>query len=302
MQVSKDGYEERTLTLNSSINAGWAFFDVVFGLIPIAVDAVTSNWETFERSLNFRLVRISNVAVPAVATSGAVPPDEVAVATVDVAPPFDPNEPRSGVLRILNRELVAFPLDGGTIRAKIRIRWNVKNVELGFGEGLHVGDEPFGSFPKDRIVLLEGSDAYVQTTRGRVVHIHVASLDHEAVELEWADQSRGKVPTDAVVIDQPAPVDSTGPLGGMLYLQDDEPVEFPVDGGVLLVKTHHKEVELRLSEGLHVGYERAGPFSTNRITLAVGSDAYVLTRRSRLVYVRCTSLEAGEAVIEWMRK
>jgi hypothetical protein len=281
LQVSKAGYEGRSATLESSVGGGWVLADLLLvGLIALGVDFATKDWGSFEHSLDFRLVKVAT-GLPAVASYQPAPADST--------------QPRAGMLRMLDRELVAVPVDGGIIRAKLKISWHVKDVELSFGRGLRVGKEPLGPFDDDLIQMHKGSQAYVLTARGRVVHIRVASVDLETVELEWVDESRESIPTEAVVpaaaIDVPVLADSTAALGGMLQLRDDEPVEFPVDGGMLLVKIHRNSAELRVGDGMHVGYKFAGPFSADRIPVSPGSDAYILTRAGRVVHVRITSVE-----------
>jgi len=285
LRVATAGYEEHVLTLDSSVGGGWVVLDLLAGgLVALTVDLVTKNWESFEHSISVSLRQSSSEIVPAAAA-----PDSAA------------QEPVAGTLRILDRELVAFPRGEGTIHAKIQIAWHTRDVQLDFGDGLHVGLEPLGPFPKDRILLHDGSKAYVLTPRGRVVSIRVATLDYEAVEIDWIDQSfTGLTAAPAVAIDEP---DSTAPQSGALLLKTGEPVEFPVDGGMLLARIHHdKEVELSFGEGLYVGHEPTGPFSSNRITLKPGADAHVLTRRGRVVHIWCTGLPYGEAAIEWKRK
>jgi len=295
LQVSKAGYEERTLSLDSSIKFGWIVLDVLCaGLIGVVVDGATSNWESFEHSLSLHLVNLGQEAVPVVAVPA-------------------PAAPASGVLLMVDRQLSAFPGGTGTVYAKIKIGWHVKEVDLSFGDGLHVGSNALGPYQKDRIVLHKGSEAHVQAPDGRVVHLRVKSLDPESVEIAWIDRSgeakpQEAIPAGMVSVASPAPaatpvrVDTTAALGGMLQLRDDRPVEFPVDGGVISAKIHRDDIELRLGDGLHVGYTAGGPFSADRITLVPGMDAYVLTRANRVVHVRCSSLEAGEAMLDWRRK
>jgi hypothetical protein len=39
-----DGYENKTILINNSVGADWIILDVLFGLIPIIVDAATGDW------------------------------------------------------------------------------------------------------------------------------------------------------------------------------------------------------------------------------------------------------------------
>lgn len=46
-----DGYMSRTVILNSSIMAGFLILDVLFGVIPVIVDAATGNWLSLDQSV-----------------------------------------------------------------------------------------------------------------------------------------------------------------------------------------------------------------------------------------------------------
>jgi len=48
IEFVKDGYEKKTYVLNSSVGAGWIVLDVLFGLIPVVVDASTGAWYEFD--------------------------------------------------------------------------------------------------------------------------------------------------------------------------------------------------------------------------------------------------------------
>jgi hypothetical protein len=49
IEFRKDGYENKTVMLNNSVGAGWIVLDVVFGLVPIIVDAATGNWYSLDQ-------------------------------------------------------------------------------------------------------------------------------------------------------------------------------------------------------------------------------------------------------------
>lgn len=44
IEFKKEGYETKTVVLNNSVGAGWIVLDVLFGVVPIIVDAATGNW------------------------------------------------------------------------------------------------------------------------------------------------------------------------------------------------------------------------------------------------------------------
>ena len=44
IEFREEGYQSKTVFLNKGIGAGWIVLDVVFGLIPVIVDAATGDW------------------------------------------------------------------------------------------------------------------------------------------------------------------------------------------------------------------------------------------------------------------
>lgn len=56
IEFRKEGYETKTYFLNNQIGVGWIILDVVGGLVPIVVDAVTGAWYEFnEENINVLL-------------------------------------------------------------------------------------------------------------------------------------------------------------------------------------------------------------------------------------------------------
>ncbi|HQF41382.1 MAG TPA: PEGA domain-containing protein [Ignavibacteriaceae bacterium] len=49
IEFKKEGYETRTVLLNNSVGGGWIVLDVLFGLVPIIVDAATGNWYSLDQ-------------------------------------------------------------------------------------------------------------------------------------------------------------------------------------------------------------------------------------------------------------
>jgi hypothetical protein len=45
-----DGFQSRTVLLNNSVGAGWIILDVLFGLIPVIIDAATGNWYQLDQT------------------------------------------------------------------------------------------------------------------------------------------------------------------------------------------------------------------------------------------------------------
>ncbi|MBI4811014.1 MAG: PEGA domain-containing protein [Ignavibacteriales bacterium] len=48
IEFAKDGYENKTVLITNSVGAGWIILDVIFGLVPIVVDAATGNWYSLD--------------------------------------------------------------------------------------------------------------------------------------------------------------------------------------------------------------------------------------------------------------
>lgn len=44
IEFKKEGYATKTYTLTNHLGAGWVILDVICGLVPVVVDAVTGAW------------------------------------------------------------------------------------------------------------------------------------------------------------------------------------------------------------------------------------------------------------------
>jgi len=44
IEFRKEGFQTKTVYLDKGIGAGWLILDIVFGLIPVIVDAATGDW------------------------------------------------------------------------------------------------------------------------------------------------------------------------------------------------------------------------------------------------------------------
>jgi len=49
IEFRKQGYEDKTVILTNSVGAGWLVLDVIFGLVPVIVDAATGNWYSLDQ-------------------------------------------------------------------------------------------------------------------------------------------------------------------------------------------------------------------------------------------------------------
>ena len=48
VEYRMDGYTTQTFNISNSIGAGWIILDVVCGLVPVVVDAVTGAWYSLD--------------------------------------------------------------------------------------------------------------------------------------------------------------------------------------------------------------------------------------------------------------
>jgi hypothetical protein len=48
IEFEKAGYEKKTFILSSSVGGGWVILDIIFGLVPLAIDAATGSWYNFD--------------------------------------------------------------------------------------------------------------------------------------------------------------------------------------------------------------------------------------------------------------
>lgn len=44
IEFKKDGFETKTYTITNHVGVGWIVLDVLFGLVPVIVDAATGAW------------------------------------------------------------------------------------------------------------------------------------------------------------------------------------------------------------------------------------------------------------------
>ena len=49
IEFRKEGYESKTVLITNSVGAGWIVLDVLFGLVPVIVDAATGNWYSLDQ-------------------------------------------------------------------------------------------------------------------------------------------------------------------------------------------------------------------------------------------------------------
>ena len=49
LEFKKEGYKTRKDFLNNHISTGWLILDLVCGVIPIAVDAITGDWYSLDQ-------------------------------------------------------------------------------------------------------------------------------------------------------------------------------------------------------------------------------------------------------------
>ena len=49
IEFVKDGYKTKAFHLTNHIGAGWVVLDVILGLVPVLVDAVTGSWHDLDQ-------------------------------------------------------------------------------------------------------------------------------------------------------------------------------------------------------------------------------------------------------------
>ncbi len=49
IEFKKDGYESKTVLISNSVGAGYLILDILFGFVPIIVDAATGAWYTLDQ-------------------------------------------------------------------------------------------------------------------------------------------------------------------------------------------------------------------------------------------------------------
>ncbi len=58
IEFKKEGYETKTYTITNHLGAGWVVLDVIFGLVPVVVDAATGAWyELDQENINAVLAK-----------------------------------------------------------------------------------------------------------------------------------------------------------------------------------------------------------------------------------------------------
>lgn len=49
VEFKKEGYETQNFTLTNHVGVGWVILDVIFGLVPVVVDAATGSWYVLDQ-------------------------------------------------------------------------------------------------------------------------------------------------------------------------------------------------------------------------------------------------------------
>lgn len=50
IQVRKEGFDSRSMLISSSVGAGWVIVDVICGVWPLVIDAITGDWKSLDRT------------------------------------------------------------------------------------------------------------------------------------------------------------------------------------------------------------------------------------------------------------
>lgn len=83
IKIEKDGYESETINVSNEIDVKWVVIDVVLGVVPIVVDAVTGAWYRLDQT---------DIAVELEETksAGGVPYELEIEGATQIAGPMDP--------------------------------------------------------------------------------------------------------------------------------------------------------------------------------------------------------------------
>jgi hypothetical protein len=79
VEFRKSGYEPKTVTLTNGVGGGWIVLDILFLLVPLAIDAATGCWYTFDDVHIRGVLDLSERGAPAVPSEPAlqtVPPSK----------------------------------------------------------------------------------------------------------------------------------------------------------------------------------------------------------------------------------
>ncbi len=49
IEYKKEGYETVTRIVNTKVGAGWVILDVISGLVPVIIDAITGEWSRLDQ-------------------------------------------------------------------------------------------------------------------------------------------------------------------------------------------------------------------------------------------------------------
>ena len=49
LEFRKEGFQSKTVVINSNVGAGWIILDILGGLVPIVVDAATGAWHNLDQ-------------------------------------------------------------------------------------------------------------------------------------------------------------------------------------------------------------------------------------------------------------
>jgi hypothetical protein len=49
IEFKKEGYETKSFTLTNHVGVGWIILDVIFGIVPVVVDAATGSWYVLDQ-------------------------------------------------------------------------------------------------------------------------------------------------------------------------------------------------------------------------------------------------------------
>ena len=61
IEFKLEGFKTKTFNITNHVGAGWIILDIIFGLVPVIVDAATGAWyELDQKNINAELIKQQN--------------------------------------------------------------------------------------------------------------------------------------------------------------------------------------------------------------------------------------------------
>jgi hypothetical protein len=173
IEFAKDGYGKKTVVLNNSVGAGWIVLDVIFGLVPIVVDAATGNWYSLDDD-NVRAVLEREPGTP-------LPEDTTR--SIVAEPPREETRPYF-TIELENKK----PKNvlGGKVALTYDNRpWSSRS-KVSFKGVFGVARDRKGPFNDSSLEISRGDVFYVQVTSDVFYRVQVEQETHNTITLRFS--------------------------------------------------------------------------------------------------------------------